>query len=335
MNFPPSIRRKRILAIALSVAVICAALAVLLSIRPGEGRPARVTVMLDFFANPNHVPIYAGIAEEMFSSRGIDVEVLIPANPADPLKLVAAGTIDVALTPQINFMIARSSGLPIVAIAALIDRSLGGLLTLGELNIRSLSDLKGKKVGYSLEPLEPILWRTMLGTVGVSPDEFELISTGFNTVVALLSHKVSAIGAFRNFELLQVELMAQDPVYFAQEDYGVPDTYEILLVVNESEARAGAAWIAPFAESIAEAIAHTKENPEEAFGAFIDAHPDLNDELNSRAYAKTIPLYADGALHSDRAKWEDMQRYLVSNGLMENTLPLDELYTEDFLLQRE
>lgn len=106
-----------------------------------------------------------------------------------------------------NFFLARDGGLPLIAVGALIDGALGGLLSVREHGIERLSDLRGKRIGYSLEPLEPVLWRTMLAAAGLNPGEYELIYTGMSTLPALLSGAGTAIGAFRNYERLAVEVL--------------------------------------------------------------------------------------------------------------------------------
>ena len=309
--------------------------AVVLVFGPGTDSSIEVSVLLDFFANPNHVPLYAALENGFFADEGVHVHIEVPADPSDPVKLAAAGTVDVALTPQINFLMARSAGLPLRAIGALIGTSLGGLLSLQETGVGQLSDLRGRRIGYALAPLEPTLWRTMLASVGAADDAFELLNVGFDTVISLLSGNVDAIGAFRNFEVIQVGLLGKTPVFFPQEDYGVPDTYEILLVTSEQCLERRSEALGGLIRGLARGIAYTRAHPEEAYRFFLRSHPDLNDELNRRAYAVTRPLYAEGARHDGEEKWELMQAYLLKHGLMDRAFRLEELYTEACLPAEE
>lgn len=288
-------------------------------------------VMLDFFPNPNHIPLYAAQVQGFFSEEGIKVEIMPPADPSDPAKLAATQAVDLALTPQINYLIAKAAGLPLISVGALIDGALGGLLSLADLGVEELSDLRGRKVGYSLAPLEPVLWRTMLSTVGVEPGEFKLVNVGMSTVAALLSGKVDAIGAFRNFELIEVELFGKEVVFFPQEDYGVPNTYEILIVANPELLQGRAREVLGFVAALARGIAFTLDQPEAAFGAFLTLYPDRDDELHRRSFSATLPLYAEGARHDDVDRWVEMQDFLYQNGLVDRVFPLEELYTKEFL----
>jgi putative hydroxymethylpyrimidine transport system substrate-binding protein len=264
-----------------------------------------------------------------FAERGIEVEVVPPGEPSYVVRLAATRTVEVALTPQMNFLIAKDAGLPLIAVAALIDRSLGGLLSLEEYGIKTLADLRGKTIGYSLAPLEPALWRTVLACAGLTVDDVQLVNVGMmNTAQALLLRQVEAIGAFRNFEPFQVEAQGKKPVFFPQEEYCIPETYEILAVVNPAVLRDRRSEIEAFVAGLAEGIAYTKAHPEEAFAAFLRARPDLDDALNRRSYEATLPLYAEGARHDDPTQWEKMQDYLFSSGLISREYPLEELYAD-------
>jgi putative hydroxymethylpyrimidine transport system substrate-binding protein len=292
---------------------------------------ATLRVGLDFFPNPNHVPLYLALEAGSFARAGLDVDLVVPANPSDPVKLTAAGSLDLCLTPQINYLIARSEGLPLIAVGALIDHTLGGLLCLARDGIASLADLAGKRIGYALEPLEPILWRTMLECAGVDAGDVQLINVGYNTVVSLLSGGVDAVGAFRNFEPIEVELLGEPTVFFPQEAYCIPSTYDLLFVANPRVVADRGSELAAFLRVVAEAVDATRSDPAAAFDAFLAAQPDLDDELNRRAFDATLPLYASSVRHDDPAIWEGMVEYLTANGLLAQPMPLETLYVTSLL----
>lgn len=307
----------RVLGLILFVGVICWA--------------ESFSIILDFYPNPNHVPLY--VAEELgfFREEGIEVKFLVPSDPSAPAKLVATKAVEMGLTPQMNFFIARDEGLPLIAVGALIDGALGGLLSLREYGIEKLSDLRGRTIGYSLEPLEPILWQTMLKAVGVEPGEYELVYTGMSTVPALLSQAVSAIGAFRNYELLAVELLGYTPVFFPQEDYGVPNTYELLFVVHPDLLSQRFWEVQAVLRAISRGIEYVRAHPAESFSVFTKVFPELSDELNRRSFEVTLPLYAKGVRHDDRKRWEAMQEFLLRTGMIGKAFPLEVLYTVEAL----
>jgi putative hydroxymethylpyrimidine transport system substrate-binding protein len=299
-------------------------LAILISI---VGWAENFRIVLDFYPNPNHVPLYVAKELGFFQEEGVEVQILVPSDPSAPVKLVATQAVEMGLTPQMNFFLARDEGLPLIAVGALIDGALGGLLSLREYGIEKLSDLRGQSIGYSLEPLEPILWQTMLKSVGVKPGEYKLVYTGMNTVSALLSHAVAAIGAFRNYEALAVGILGYTPVFFAQEDYGVPNTYELLFVVHPDLLEERLGEVRAVLRAISKGIEYVLAHPEESFSRFTKIFPELSDELNRRSFEVTTPLYAKGARHDDRSRWEAMQDFLLRTGMIAKTFPMEELYT--------
>jgi len=290
-----------------------------------------IRVSLDFFANPNHIPLYIALDNGYFAEEGIEVDIFVPANPSDPVKLAAAGAVEIALTPQINYLIAKSEDLPLIAIGALIDHPLGGLVSLRDHGIERLEDLSGKQIGYALAPLEPILWETVFDCAGIDSSSFELINVGFNTVTALITGNVEAIGAFRNYEVLQLEELGHEPLFFPQEDYCVPTTYEILLVSHPEFVSERRAEAAAFLRALIRGIDWTINYPTDALALFFERFPDLDDVLNRRSFESTLSLYAIGANHRDAEVWSTMQAYLFENVVRVQEFPSDELYTDSLL----
>ena len=67
------------------------------------GGTEKLTLMLDFFPNADHTPVYAAEAGGHFENVGLDVEVRAPSDPAAPLRQVAASRADLAIsyTPEV------------------------------------------------------------------------------------------------------------------------------------------------------------------------------------------------------------------------------------------
>jgi len=292
---------------------------------------ATVRVSLDFFPNANHIPLYVALDRGYFAEEGVEIDIFVPANPSDPVKLAAARAVEFALTPQINYLIARSEELPLVAVGALIDRPLGGLVALRERGVEQLDDLAGKRIGYALAPLEPILWETVFHCAGIDPSGVEMINVGYNTIAALVTGNVDAIGAFRNYEVLQLEDLGYDPVFFAQEAFCVPTTYELILVVHPDLIAERKDEAAAFVRALSRGIEWTLEHPADALALFFDRFPDLDDALNRRSFDETLPLYAIGASHANAEVWEALQAYLAVQGLITIEFPVEELYTTELL----
>ena len=74
----------------------------------------QVTLMLDYFPNADHAGIYAAQAAGDFKQAGLDVEIRQPADPSAPIKQVAAGRVDVAISYEPEVFRARDKGLNVV-----------------------------------------------------------------------------------------------------------------------------------------------------------------------------------------------------------------------------
>ena len=163
--------------------------------------------MLDWFVNPDHAPIIVADERGYFANAGLDVEIVAPADPNDPPKLVAAGQADIAISYQPQLHIQVDQGLPLARIGTLVATPLNSLVVLADGPIEEIADLKGRKVGFSVGGFEDALLGAMLGQHGLKLDDVELVNVNFALSPALLSGQVDAvIGAFRNFELNQLEL---------------------------------------------------------------------------------------------------------------------------------
>ena len=183
----------------------------------------KLTLMLDWFVNPDHAPIIVADAQGYFAAAGLEVEIVAPADPNDPPKLVAAGQADVAISYQPQLHIQVDRGLPLTRIGTLVATPLNSLVVLADGPVKAIADLKGRKVGFSVGGFEDALLGAMLGQHGLTLADVELVNVNFALSPALLSGQVDAvIGAFRNFELNQLALEGRPGRAFYPEEQGVP-----------------------------------------------------------------------------------------------------------------
>src|SRR5688500_9292106 len=76
----------------------------------------RVELMLDYFPNADHAGIYAAQAGGHFEQAGLDVAIRQPSDPAAPIKQVAAGRVDLAISYEPEVLRARDQGLRVVSV---------------------------------------------------------------------------------------------------------------------------------------------------------------------------------------------------------------------------
>ena len=260
-----------------------------------------LSVMLDWFVNPDHGPLI--VAQELgyFADRGLEVELTPPADPNDPPKLVAAGRADIAVSYQPQLYLQVDQGLPLSRIGTLVATPLNSLVVLADGPIKSIADLKGRKIGFSVGGMEDALLGAMLENHGLTLDDVELINVNFSLSTALMSGQVDAvIGAFRNFELNQMDIEGRPGRAFFPEEEGVPAYDELILVARNDgldDPR-----LPLFLDALEAAVQFIVNRPDAAWAAFINGRPELDDELNRRAWRDTVARFAlrPAALGDDR-----------------------------------
>jgi putative hydroxymethylpyrimidine transport system substrate-binding protein len=288
----------------------------------------KVSLLLDWFVNPDHAAIIIAQQKGFFEKNNLEVEILEPADPTMPPKLVAAKKADLAVDYQPQLQMQVSEGLPLVRIATLVNSPLNSLVVLQNSGINKIEDLKGKKIGYSVSGFETALLDSMLKSANLSEKDVELINVNFSLSPSLMSKQVDAvIGAFRNFELNQLKLEKQEGIAFLPENYGVPKYDELIVVANKDTI--SQVKYKNFVKSLQEATNYLKENPEKSWEAFISYKPkELDNELNRLAWADTMPYLAANPATFDKVVYEQMADFMKQNKLIKTLPNLDE-YAQD------
>jgi len=307
---------------------IVAALTLMAGLTAGPSMASeKITVLLDWFVNPDHASLIIAKEKGYFSEVGLDVDLVAPADPNMPPKLVAAGKAELAVSYQPQLHMQVSAGLPLVRVATLVATPLSSLVVLKDGPIKAIADLKGRKVGYSVGGFEQALLGTMLEKSGVRLSDVNLINVNFSLAPSIISGQVDAvIGAFRNFELNQMDILKKPGRAFYPEEEGVPPYDELILVANKSSL--DDKRLVRFIDALEKGTQFLINHPDESWKLFIGAYKDLNDELNIRAWRDTLPRFALRPAALDTARYERFASFLKSKGLISEVSDL-ETYARD------
>lgn len=284
--------------------------------------PEKLTVLLDWFVNPDHAPLFVAKELGLFAKHGLEVELIAPSNPNDPPKLVAAGKADLAVSYQHQHQMQVDQGLPLVRVATLVATPLNSLVVLADSGIESIGDLRGKTIGYSVGGFETVLLKVMLAEAGLALSDVQLVNVNFSLSPSLLSGKVDGvIGAFRNFELNQLDLEGRPGRAFFVEEHGVPAYDELIVVAHRDQV--GRPALRAFVDAVEEGVQYLINHPEASWHLFVQGErQELDDELNRRAWRDTLPRFAlrPGAL--DQARYLRFARFLEQEQITKPAPPL-------------
>ena len=323
----PMARRRPVRRILAGLAALCAVVLASGGVAGRAATPTPVTFMLDWFPNPDHVPLYAAVGEGYFTQAGLRVTIQIPANPDDPLKLAAVGRVDVAVSYEPSVIMARAQGLPVRSIGLLVGQPLTTIMFLQSSGIRTPVDLVGRRVGYTVTGFEDAILDQVVHTSGGDVSNLKLVNVGFDLVPALLSRKVDAVvGAYRNVERVQIEMQGQAVGMLEPEKYGVPSFYELVLISSDPAVERKGEVLRRFVQAVARGLAFTESHPDAAFRHYVRLNPKLGDAFNRKSFEATLPYFAGTQIQS-RSRWEQFDRWLAAHKVIPQPVPADQLYT--------
>jgi len=282
----------------------------------------RMTVLLDWFVNPDHAPLFVALEKGFFKAEGLEVTFIAPSNPNDPPKLVSAGKGDLAVSYQHQHHLHVDQGLPLVRVATLVATPLNALVALEKGPVRTIADLKGKTVGYSVGGFETLLLKVMLEGQGLSLEDVRLVNVNFSLSPSLITGTTDAvIGAFRNFELNQMALAGHPGRAFFVEEHGIPPYDELILVAHRD--RLDDPNLRHFVDALENGVQFLVNHPDVSWNLFVANRPDADNELNRRAWKDTLARFAlrPGAL--DRLRYRRFAAFLQKQGMIKPPPPLD------------
>lgn len=287
-----------------------------------SGEPRKLTLMLDYLPNPDHVGIYQALADGSFADADLDVEVQTPSDPAAPLKLLQARKVDLAISYQPELLIARDKGLPLVSVGAIAQAPLTSLMTLDRRRIRGPADLRGGRVGTAGIPYQSEYLTTILREAGVPRDRVEAVNVGFNLTPAMLSRRVDAtLGAFWNVEGVQLQRAGKRPRIFRMEELGVPTYDELILVAHEDTLAERGDEVRAFVQALARGYEATRTDPAAATDALVRAAPDLDRAFSLASVRATLPVFFPDDEDKpwgwqNPREWDAYGAWMHANGLL-------------------
>jgi putative hydroxymethylpyrimidine transport system substrate-binding protein len=295
------------------------------------------TLALDFYVNPDHAGIYTALERGYFEQAGLDVQPEVPSDPSAPIKQVAIGRADLAISYEPEVVLARDQDLPVVAVAALVPSPLTSLISLPEARIRDVSDLRGKTVATAGIPYQADFLETMLDEAGVPPDDVEQVDVGLNLLPAVLSGRADAIlGGFLNVEGVDLEERGKDPLVTPVDELGVPTYDELVLVANEDDVANDPEKIRLFIAALERGTRDAVDDPAAATDAVLAAGDGLDPKLTRAEVDATLPLLLPDTGNRpygfmDAEEWEAFAGFFADRGLIERRPSADELLTNDLL----
>lgn len=301
-----------------------------------EPEQEQLDLMLDFFPNADHAPVYAAQGNGHFGDVGLDVRIRQPADPAAPIKEVAAGRVDLAISYEPEVFRARDQGLPVTSVAALVQRPLTSIISLRDAGISRPAELEGRRVGTAGIDYQSAYLDAILERAGVDPGSVERQDVGFNLSAALLAGRVDAVmGAFWNYEGTELRLRGRDPSIIRVDDAGIPQYDELVLVANEQALAEDDDLIRSFIGALARGAEDLRRDPQQGIGPLLEANPDLDPELQREVVEVTLPHFLPPPDrpygYQSPEQWEAFGGFLAERAIVEQPPDAEAAFTNELL----
>jgi len=283
----------------------------------------KLTLMLDWFPNIDHLPIYVAQERGLFKEKGLEVEIISPSETADGLKLAASGNVDMAVSYEPQTIIAASAGLDVKVVGRLVEHPLTTLLFLKNDAIKTPKDLEGKKIGYTVPGLMDVMLKAFMSINGVK--DYEAVNVGFTIVPALVAGNVDAVmGPFKTYETVTMAHQNLEADYFELEKFGIPDYEELIFVCGAKTLIKKEAGIKAFIQAVEAATVYLRKHPEEALKTYLAALPEADIRVETDAFKLTLPFYAAPG-GSDVTAWQRFADFSLEHGLIEKPVKAADL----------
>jgi ABC-type nitrate/sulfonate/bicarbonate transport system substrate-binding protein len=292
----------------------------------------KTTLLLNWYANPYHTPIFAAKALGYYEEEGIKLAILEPTDPTDVTEIVGLEAVDFGVKAMIHTIAARAKGFDVTSIGTLLDEPPTGLLALKSSGIQQFSDIVGKRIGYIGEFGKKII-DDLAKLASIDPLSYQSVRVGMNVVDAIRRNEIDAGIGFINFQKVELETLCGEAILlrldqlaglgcccFCSIQYIVPDS----LLANDPEKVRG------FLKATQRGAAFTTEQPERAFELLCLAKPQLRNEMYYKIFLRTLPFFSRTLLNVDR-DWNKVCRYTKHLKILDPDFDIRNCYTNDFL----
>ena len=291
-----------------------------------------IRLPMGYIPNIQFAPFYVAVERGYFAEAGIEVEFDYSFE-TDGIQLVAAGKLPFTVASGDQVILARAQGLPVVYVTEWWQRFPVAVVALADSGIASPADLVGRRVGIpEMFGASYIGWQALLSANGLPADQINLEAIGYSQVPSLTEGRVDAAVVYANNEPMLLTQEGYDVNLILVADYA--DLVSNGLVASEQVIRERPELVRAFVRAFLRGVADTLSDPDAAFEISTRYVEGLSDNaaLGKAVLQASLPYWqAEQLGHSDASTWERSLEVMRQAGLLDRSLPVDELFTNAFL----
>ncbi len=285
-------------------------------------KPGKITVILDWFENPNHAILTVANKCHFFKHQNIEVEIISPANSGDQLKMVSSKKVDVAVYHQPKVVLNIAKGLPLMRIGTIINTPLAGISIKKSNSLQTIADLKDKRLARSLSN-QSIITGTMLENNGLKLTDVKSISVGLSIVSGMVSNKLDAISVLVNYEPFVLESLGCPVNTFRCDHHGVPSYDELILVAHKGLPKRETLHRFILALNMAATV--IRDNKERAWKLIQSGHPNFKGKLYDDCWKATCASLPHNVGDFDPKRYDAFTQFMLKKGFIEKSIPVSDI----------
>ncbi len=296
----------------------------------------RTTFLLNWHANPYHVPIFVAKHNGYYEEAGIKLAILEPSDPSDVTEIAGLGTVDFALKASIHTIAARTRDLPLKSIGTLLDEPPTGLIAKKSSGIKEFKDIIGKKVGYIGE-FGKIIIDDLAKQADINPASYTTVKIGMNVADAIRRGIVDTGIGFINFQKIDLENDGEEVTLLRIDhlaDLGCCCFCSIQMITTENMINNNPELCKKIMFATMRGITYTIENPDKALEIFFQEKPYMRNSLNEKIFNHTLP-YFSRRLENNERDWNKVFNYTKHLGVLKENSLVTDYYTNDFINQEQ
>lgn len=293
-------------------------------------QPVAVKQILDWFPQTTHGGQFAAAEKGFYKEAGLDV-TLEPGGPqVSATQIVASGKAEFGITGGDVLLQAREEGIPIVAVAALLQDSPAALFFHKGENIKSFEDLNGRKVTALLFAA---YWQYLKNAYKLDKVE-EINFTG--QYANFIADKKSVVQGYITSDVASFAAQGVDVEYLEVASSGYRP-YMSVIFTTEKFAIEHPEVVKAYVEATIKGWNYYKDNAPEINPAIVAANESQTlNGLNAEAEQMKKYVYegdaaANGVGYMSEERWKQTIDQLRGVGVLKKDADASQVYTSEFL----
>lgn len=297
-----------------------------------------INLRLDWSLYGTHAPFYLAVDEGMYRDAGLNVRVEPGSGSATVAQLVAQGNDQMGFIDFSTMVRGIEQGLPIIGVMRLVSGAMV-VISHGDAPIRAPKELEGTVMAYAPAESTAQALPALYEAQGVDASQIGVLNPAVGAKLAMfLQRRADAIPGNLNVQVAQIEAEGFEVEYFRYADFGV-DVLAQGIAVNNAFLAQNPEAVRAFIQVTRDAFELAQREPERAIDALIRQVPEQGRHRDTllRQWELTVPLLTTASTEgrvlgwmSDE-DWEQTQSILFEYGGLPSTVPLDRLYTNEYV----